>query len=203
MTANRVPGPSPLFFAASGEQELERFFRSALERNPGMPILFLCIGTDRSTGDSLGPLVGTMLEERGVSGVIGTLREPCDADRLGREASALPADAVVIAIDACLGRPENVGRFLLAEGSLQPARSVGGALPPVGDYSVAAVVGEFGPKPYITLQTTSLYAVMEMAKRIADAAAAALAAVRPQAFGAREAVPADAAFEFENDGSLK
>ncbi|MFC3800322.1 spore protease YyaC [Cohnella sp. GCM10012308] len=203
MTANRVPGASPLFFAASGAQELERFFRSAFERHPGEPIVFLCIGTDRSTGDSLGPLVGTMLEERGVSGVIGTLREPCDADRLGYEASALPADAVVIAIDACLGRPENVGRFLLGQGPLQPARSVGGALPPVGDYSVAAVVGEFGPKPYITLQTTSLYAVMEMAKRIADAAAAALYGVRPEAFGAREAARGADAFEFNNDRSLK
>ena len=28
------------------------------------PIVFVCIGTDRSTGDSLGPLVGTLLEEK-------------------------------------------------------------------------------------------------------------------------------------------
>ena len=27
------------------------------------PIVFVCIGTDRSTGDSLGPLVGTLIEE--------------------------------------------------------------------------------------------------------------------------------------------
>lgn len=186
MTANRAPGPPPVFYAASGEPELERFFRSAFGRHPGKPIVFLCIGTDRSTGDCLGPLVGAMLEARGVGGVIGTLREPCDADRLEREASALPADAVVIAIDACLGRPENVGKFLLGEGPLQPARSVGGALPPVGDYSVAAVVGEFGPKPYMTLQTTSLYAVMEMAKRIAAAAASALGGVRSEVSGTHD-----------------
>ncbi|SFA70684.1 putative sporulation protein YyaC [Cohnella sp. OV330] len=202
MTANRAPGASPFFFAASGAQELERFFRSAFGRHRGEPIVFLCIGTDRSTGDCLGPLVGTMLEERGVGGVIGTLREPCDADRLGREASGLPADAVVIAIDACLGRPENVGKFLLAEGPLQPARSVGAAFPPVGDYSIAAVVGEFGPKPYMTLQTTSLYAVMEMAKRIADAGAAALAAVRSEAFDARDEAD-ETAFELKDDSSLK
>lgn len=144
-----------------------------------------------------------MLEARGVVGVIGTLREPCDADRLERNASSLPAEAVVIAIDACLGRPENVGKFLLGEGPLQPARSVGGTLPPVGDYSVAAVVAEFGPKPYMTLQTTSLYAVMEMAKRIAAAAAAALGDVRPDAFGARATGIAAASFEFEDDSSLK
>ncbi|WP_276322275.1 DUF1256 domain-containing protein [Cohnella luojiensis] len=44
-------------------------------------LTFLCIGTDRSTGDSLGPWVGTMLEEKGFTRVIGTLREPCDADK--------------------------------------------------------------------------------------------------------------------------
>ncbi|CAI6080376.1 spore protease YyaC [Cohnella sp. JJ-181] len=180
MTASRTPGASPIFFAASGAEELRRFFRGAFDRHPAERILFLCIGTDRSTGDSLGPLVGTMLEERGVTRVIGTLREPCDADRLSLVAPALPSDAVVIAIDACLGRPENVGRVLLGEGPLQPARSVGAALPPVGHYSVAGVVGEYGPKPYITLQTTSLYAVMDMAKRIADAAAAALGGLRSE-----------------------
>ena len=29
-------------------------------------ILFLCIGTDRSTGDSLGPLIGYKLKEKGM-----------------------------------------------------------------------------------------------------------------------------------------
>jgi len=28
----------------------------------GRPIIMICIGTDRSTGDSLGPLVGTLLK---------------------------------------------------------------------------------------------------------------------------------------------
>jgi hypothetical protein len=41
-------------------------------------LMFLCIGTDRSTGDSLGPLVGTMLEEAGYPHVIGTLQYPLD-----------------------------------------------------------------------------------------------------------------------------
>ena len=41
-------------------------------------ILFLCIGTDRSTGDSLGPLIGYKLKEKGMRNarVLGTLEEP-------------------------------------------------------------------------------------------------------------------------------
>jgi DNA-binding LacI/PurR family transcriptional regulator len=48
------------------------------------PIVFVCIGTDRSTGDSLGPIVGTLLEEKGLRTfyVYGTLDEPIHAVNL-------------------------------------------------------------------------------------------------------------------------
>lgn len=174
MSDNRASGAASLQYSVSSAGELGRFFRHICARHPGEQPIFLCIGTDRSTGDSLGPLVGTMLEARGVKRVLGTLRRPCDADRLAGDVASLPETAIVIAVDACLGRPDNVGRYLLGQGPLQPARATGAALPAVGDYSVAAVVGEFGPQPYKTLQTTSLYAVMEMAGRIADAACGAL-----------------------------
>ena len=41
-------------------------------------VVFLCIGTDRSTGDSLGPLIGSKLaaEVTGDVTVIGTLEHP-------------------------------------------------------------------------------------------------------------------------------
>ena len=137
-------------------------------------LIFLCIGTDRSTGDSLGPWVGTLLEERGVLGVLGTLKDPCDANTLPRLARTLPDDAIVIAIDACLGRPESVGMFLARKGPLVPARSVNGSFGAVGTYSIAGVVNEISLKPYWTLQSTSLYRVMRMAEEIADAIASAV-----------------------------
>lgn len=30
---------------------------------PTQPIIWVCIGTDRSTGDSYGPLIGTFLQQ--------------------------------------------------------------------------------------------------------------------------------------------
>lgn len=152
---------------------LRAFFAAVAAEHGKRPLPFLCIGTDRSTGDSLGPWVGTMLERGGFPLVIGTIESPCDADRLPDVLSSLAPGAPVVAIDACLGRPENIGRYVVAEGPLQPARSVGKAFPPVGTYSVAAVVGAAGPKPYWTLQTTSLHRVLLMAQEIADAIAAA------------------------------
>lgn len=127
-------------------------------------IVFVCIGSDRSTGDSFGPLMGTMLKESGWPNVIGTLEKPCDAHAVERELQALDAASIVIAIDACLGRPVSVGRFIVADGPLQPGKAIGRRLPSVGHYSVAGVVNMNGPKAYWMLQTTSLYQVLRMAK---------------------------------------
>lgn len=132
-------------------------------------LAFLCIGTDRSTGDSLGPLVGTMLTEAGYNNVIGTLQFPCDSSNLLERLQEIPQGSKVLAIDACLGQPLSVGKYLVSEGPIIPGQSVRQDLPPLGDYSLAAVVGANGPKPYSILQTTSLYQVMNMAETIVRA----------------------------------
>lgn len=132
-------------------------------------LTFLCIGTDRSTGDSLGPWVGTMLKERGLTRVIGTLRDPCDSERLPQMIPSLTQMGTIVAVDACLGRPETVGAYLVSNGPLIPARSVGKTFPPIGSYSIAGIVNVSGPKPYWNLQSTSLYRVMNMAAEITDA----------------------------------
>ena len=51
------------------------------------PIVFVCIGTDRSTGDSLGPLIGTLLEEKSIHPfhVYGTLDHPIHALNLAEK----------------------------------------------------------------------------------------------------------------------
>lgn len=132
-------------------------------------LLFVCIGTDRSTGDALGPLVGSELVRRGFTEVIGTLEAPCDASNLEQLVSAIPEDRIVIAIDACLGHPGTVGHYLIHNKPLLPAESVGVRLPAVGHYSIAVVVNVNSPKPYWTLQTTSLHAVMRQADELANA----------------------------------
>ena len=80
---------------------------SALERALAMhgaherEVVFACIGTDRSTGDALGPLVGQRLRRLGCTAenVIGTLEEPLHAlnlaERLGPLAEADPRPLVV------------------------------------------------------------------------------------------------------------
>ena len=48
---------------------------------PSGELLILCIGSDRSTGDALGPLVGSMLQAYPINNakIMGTLSEPVHA----------------------------------------------------------------------------------------------------------------------------
>jgi len=139
----------------------------------GRPVAFLCIGTDRSTGDALGPLVGSALAAAGFERVVGTLAAPCDAHTLPMRVAELAAgragDEAVIAIDAALGRPESIGKFQVTTVPMLPGASLGRNLPPVGEYGIAGIVNASGSKTYAILQNTSLYRVMTMADTIVGA----------------------------------
>ncbi len=90
-------------------------------------ITIVCIGTDRSTGDALGPLVGKRLVET-ISDdvdVLGTLDEPVHAanlrDVLRRLEQAPDAkERTIIAVDACLGKSESVGYISVKPGPFIP-----------------------------------------------------------------------------------
>ncbi|GMK42068.1 hypothetical protein PCCS19_51270 [Paenibacillus sp. CCS19] len=173
---NRKPQPAPkrvsITVDANGIQTLLR--PAAAEHRLGREVAFVCIGTDCSTGDAFGPLVGSALRARGWDNVNGTMEQPLDAKRIAQEGIQPPANAIVITVDACLGRPESIGMFAFAEGPLKPGQGIGLDLAPVGDYSIAGVVNRQGPRPYQTLQATSLYLVMRMAESAASAIDAAL-----------------------------
>ncbi|MGB9812584.1 MAG: spore protease YyaC [Thermovenabulum sp.] len=141
-------------------------------------IIFLCIGTDRSTGDSLGPIVGNILMEnpyiQGLSNIhiYGCLKEPVHAGNIEKvieQLNNLRNKPFIIAIDASLGRIENIGTIKLGKGPLKPGAGVKKELPPVGSYHITGTVNFGGIMEYLILQNTRLYIVMQMSKIIADA----------------------------------
>lgn len=148
--------------------ELAELRRRLGQGKPSL-LVIVCIGTDRSTGDAFGPLTGTLLVEAGFAHVIGTLENPCDSYNLTDKLLRVPADASVMAIDASVGAPLQVGGFTLADGPVQPGRSLGKRLPLVGSCSITGIVCENRANPYAALQTTSLYLVMTMARQLTAA----------------------------------
>ncbi|ASA22576.1 spore protease YyaC [Paenibacillus donghaensis] len=134
-------------------------------------IVFVCIGTDRSTGDSLGPMVGTMLEQLGFDNVLGTIHNPVHAVNLKEKVDSIPLDKTIIAIDACLGNSSSVGVIEVFKGGISPGAGVGKDLGRVGDYSISGIVNVGGYMEYFVLQNTRLSLVMDMANQIANALA--------------------------------
>jgi putative sporulation protein YyaC len=137
------------------------------------PIVVVCIGTDRSTGDSLGPLVGTLLEEKPAESfnVYGTLDDPIHAVNLDeklREIKAKHFHPFIIGIDACLGRFKSVGSIQIGSGPVKPGAGVNKELPEVGDMHITGIVNVSGFMEFFVLQNTRLSLVMKMAKTIAS-----------------------------------
>ncbi|MGI6036617.1 MAG: spore protease YyaC [Limnochordia bacterium] len=143
-------------------------------RGRGQPVI-VCIGTDRSTGDSLGPLVGTQLQLRLPEfPIYGTLEEPVHAANLkefmGQLAIKHPTNPI-LAIDACLGAASNIGMLSIKPGPLRPGTGVNKDLPPIGHCHLIGIVNVAGFMEYMVLQNTRLSLVYKMAQTICQGVA--------------------------------
>lgn len=137
------------------------------------PIILLCIGTDRSTGDSLGPIVGERLKFlcRKNIYIYGDLENPIHAKNLKdtiKEINKKYKKPYVIAIDASLGNAQNVGNVIIEKKPLCPGSALNKKLPKVGDLSISGIVNICGALEFMVLQNTRLYIVMKLAKIISD-----------------------------------
>lgn len=137
-----------------------------------MQMIILCIGTDRSTGDCLGPLVGRKLNNFYASKhseIFGTLKEPVHAKNLDEKIALIYntfSNPFIIAVDASLGRSDSIGKINLYKGSLCPGAGVNKTLKNIGDISITGIVNISGFMEYMVLQNTRLSMVMDMADTI-------------------------------------
>lgn len=149
------------------------------------PIVIVCIGTDRSTGDSLGPLIGTLLEDKSISTfhIYGTLNDPIHAVNLEDKLNEIMQkhfNPFIIGIDACLGRLKSVGHIQLGEGPVKPGAGVNKELPSVGHLHITGIVNVSGFMEFFVLQNTRLNLVFNMAKTIANGIYKANLLYKPQ-----------------------
>lgn len=131
-------------------------------------ILFLGIGSDRITGDCLGPLVGYKLEKMKNRNFLveGTLAKPVHAmnlqetvERVGR----MCPSPLIVALDASVGSVDHLGLITLANGGLQPGLGVNKCFPEVGHISITGIVTSDEVEEPFYLQQIPLSMVMEMA----------------------------------------
>lgn len=161
-------------FDQSACEELGQELYNLLTYNRGQtqPVIVLCIGTDRVTGDSLGPLVGHQLHASANHFIIyGTLEEPVHAINLVETMEEIYTEyenPYVIAIDASLGSKDHIGYVTLRQGPLKPGQGISKDLPAIGDISITGIVNLSGRPGAFLLQNTRLYTVMKLVDCIAS-----------------------------------
>lgn len=130
-------------------------------------IVIICIGSDRATGDCLGPLVGDKLSKCNCPFyVYGTLDYPVHAKNLYQTLEHVRrkhGNPFIIAIDASLGSSRHVGYVSIIQGALKPGIGVDKELPDIGDISITGIVNISGMINHMLIQTTRLGLVMNLA----------------------------------------
>lgn len=157
-------------------QQLLTFMQGQI--TPDHTLILLCIGTDRATGDCLGPLVGEHLchRIRFFNGQIpchlyGTLEAPVHAVNLEdtiHEIYAQYEHPYIIAIDAALGTNAHVGYITVSPYAIIPGKGVNKKLPAIGDLSITGIVNLSGMSGSALLQSTRLNTVMKLSHTIAS-----------------------------------
>lgn len=134
-------------------------------------IFVMGIGSNVINGDSLGPFVGTLLQNLYSNHltVFGNLQFPLDAQTLEPRISrmTLPKNSFIIAIDSVLGSERLVNSIIVRNGLMLPGSGLGKSLPPIGDCSIMGVVLENDPLLESSLLSTSLHLIYTMAMNIA------------------------------------
>jgi putative sporulation protein YyaC len=129
------------------------------------------IGSSRINGDSLGPFVGTLLNncftERLT--VLGNLKSPLDATTLVPELTPITfrRNSFVLVVDSVFGSEEMVNSIVVNGGPMVPGIGLGNILPPIGDCSIKGVILENDPALKNSLLCTDLHLVYTMAAAIA------------------------------------
>lgn len=136
-------------------------------------IVFLCIGSDRITGDSLGPYIGYRLSAYDMPGtsLYGTLEKPVHALNLSDTLEQIQKNhknPLLIAIDASLGTKKHLGYITVGNGKLYPGAGVHKHLPSAGDIFITGIVSPSGMLEHFALQNTRLHTVISMANTITD-----------------------------------
>lgn len=162
------------YFNPNQESALYDFIRTLsklIHKHKGFQeVVVICIGSDRATGDSLGPIVGHLLSMQQKNfHLFGTLENPVHAKNLEAAIHIIRnnhPNCLLIAIDASLGIEEHIGYITLGEGALAPGVGVSKNLPAVGDLFITGIVNLSGGRSQTLLQTTRLSLVMHQAEFI-------------------------------------
>ncbi len=163
----QAPQGEKALFLSEGGQELAK---GVLDKK--RQVVVVCFGTMAISGDSLGPMVGSILREQFDLPVFvyGTEQKSVNGKNMGEWLDFIKSvhkDASFIAIDASLGQKDRVGQIQIRKDGVCPA-AVRGKKARFGDVGILGVVGENKGDALMQLMTVSPLYVLELANKVAD-----------------------------------
>ena len=137
-------------------------------------IIFLCVGTDKVTGDAFGPIIGENLKEifrnyKNVQ-VIGDLEKTItftDLKLIKEKIYEEYKKPCIVVIDAAISESSNIGKIFVETGQICLGSGLNKSEIIVGEINIKGVVAKnLNNKEdnFIMLQNTKLGLVMKMAK---------------------------------------
>ena len=134
--------------------------------------IFLCVGTDKIVGDSVGVLIGELLTKKYKinAHVYGTLDANVDAQNINQiidDIKLKHPSSPIILVDGILGDFDSVGQIKFYKNGAYAGGQYGKGVF-VGDYSILPVVGVKGIDSLNFINSVKLKNVVEQAEFVAD-----------------------------------
>lgn len=136
-------------------------------------IIFLCIGTDRVTGDTFGPLIGYKLKNalkynKNIE-ILGDLNKTVSNENILDIIEYIKnnyKNPFIVSIDSALSLSRNIGDIVVQDKGIYLGSCIRNNKVYIGDMNIQGVVGKntcVANKNFIQLQNTNLGMVMNMA----------------------------------------
>lgn len=136
--------------------------------------VYMCIGTEKVFSDSLGPRVGSLLNENlgEPAFVYGLRNQNITAENLLYSYNfikALHPNSKIVVIDAAVGTVDQIGKVQICNGGIAPGAATNKNLPSVGDVGIVGIVAEKGMNDFYSLNSSKDRLVGSVAQFIAEA----------------------------------
>lgn len=138
-------------------------------------IVFLCIGTNKIIGDSIGPIVGTNLKNKLLPSnkinVIGDMKNNIVYNNIENTVKNINEKDLVIVIDSALSEDENIGQIFVHNRGVKYAESLNRKNSVIGDMSIKVVVGKNTKnemKNFNILRNTSISRIVKLSNIVSN-----------------------------------
>ena len=120
-------------------------------------LVFVCIGTTKVVGDSIGPKVGDLLKASGVNayvyGCTGNQITSLNVAQYAQMLNRRHKNDVVVVIDSTLGESKDIGKIKLTSNGIKPGGAFFSNRKRIGDIGVMAIVGDSNSDRMTELKT--------------------------------------------------